>query len=328
MSNIFFCDVETTGLNPYTNAIIEIAYIIEVNDQVVLERVYQMRPMDGKVIDPAAMAIHKIDLSNPALLEPAYVFNKMRADIEKYQRLDFCGFRTNFDWDFFDQFWKSISGEKITNAFTGHVLDPRSLLHHMDQWGLIALENYKLTSCCAAYDIPLLNAHSALADIQATRDLYHKLKKFWLTGIPNTENFDGGSMKESLQDYDFSDLEAKHFDNTCALCPANCVCGDDHVCGGIACDNFHKAMGKKIADREKSKTFTISKFMNRCREEFEEMKSPLKGMKTPITDVHDSLLHEQEKDIRSLYDRTDAINQRLDAMQEQMNKALKDQKQG
>lgn len=54
--------------------------------------------------------------------------------------------------------------------FNYKTIDPLSLLHILDGIGSISLENYKLETVCKHYDIPL-DAHDALNDIKATREL-------------------------------------------------------------------------------------------------------------------------------------------------------------
>ena len=205
MENIIYLDVETTGLDPHKHGIIEMGYIIECRNQVVCEKDFLMRPYPDQAIDPQALAVNNIDLSNPALLDPSYVWKHLLVDLTKHARLDFCAYRANFDWEFLEEFWKRNSQQKITSIFTGRVLDPRSLLHHMHTWGLIELDNYKLVTAAEAFGIPLFQAHCALADIQCTRDLYHKLKKFFLEGASPLDT-NKPDPKVNLKDEDFSDL--------------------------------------------------------------------------------------------------------------------------
>jgi DNA polymerase III epsilon subunit-like protein len=208
MENILFLDFETTGLDPKINGIIEMGYMIESRGQVICERCYQIRPYDDQVIDPQAMAIHNIDLSNPALMDPSYVFELFLMDVTKHARLDFSAYRADFDWGFLEAYWKRNLKNKITDVFTGRVLDPRALLHNMHQWGLINLENYKLVTAAEAFGIPLFKAHSALDDIQATRDLYNKLKKYFLEGASVIDTNPADS-KVSLADEDFASINER-----------------------------------------------------------------------------------------------------------------------
>ncbi len=51
MGKIFWFDVETTGINCTTNAIIQLSGIMEFDKEVIEEVNYQIRPFPGAVIE-------------------------------------------------------------------------------------------------------------------------------------------------------------------------------------------------------------------------------------------------------------------------------------
>jgi DNA polymerase III epsilon subunit-like protein len=85
-----------------------------------------------------------------------------------------CGHNVQFDISFL------LEAAKREDAFIGNdinfrkIIDTRSIYCYMDYIGRIKLPDYKLSTICDYYNIPL-KAHDALEDVRAVRKLLHLL---------------------------------------------------------------------------------------------------------------------------------------------------------
>lgn len=182
MKKACYIDVETTGLSAYKNDIIQIACLIEINGEVVEEYTSLIKPFNFDAINDQALEVsgtNREDLKNYP--EPKIVHNKL-CDIlgkyvNKFERSDKftpVGYNVNFDCDFLYQFFKKNEDRYYGSWFNWKLVDPLAILYAMDYKRKIALPNYKLTTVCQHFGIPL-KAHDALEDIRATRELWYIL---------------------------------------------------------------------------------------------------------------------------------------------------------
>ena len=180
---VLYIDVETTGTNPAKHGIIQIGAIIEISGTIAEEFNLKCAPHKGADIDDQALHINgtnRAELqhrtsSYDALLEFKQFLNRY---IEPYNREDKCypsGYNVHFDLDFIQQ-WFKLHGDKygIGSYVNWRRLDPLSILFMKDFTGALSLPDYRLETVCRHFDIEL-DAHDALSDIRATRQLLGKL---------------------------------------------------------------------------------------------------------------------------------------------------------
>ncbi len=175
---MFWFDVETTGLNPIKQDIIQLAFLIEINGKVIESQNLLMQPFDYNTIEQEALEVQDRTIDEiktyPA---PKDAYLKLIAILEKYvdrydrtDKFHHAGYNTRFDMDFLRQFFIKNGDSYFGSWFNYRGIDPLPLLHLLDGIGTVSLADYKLETVCKHFDIPL-NAHDALSDISATRDL-------------------------------------------------------------------------------------------------------------------------------------------------------------
>ncbi len=192
MSKILYFDCETTGLKAHLNGIIQLAFVLEIDGEVVEERNIKMRPFEGDVIEEEALKVNGITVEqmngfmepNMAYMELFSVFNR---HIKKYDKADKffpAGFNVKFDLDFLSEFWRKASNDKygMGSYCNWRSLDPLPVIYFLVVNGQIKLPNYKLATVCEYFGIKLDNAHDAMADIKATIELIKLVNNIYIKG--------------------------------------------------------------------------------------------------------------------------------------------------
>jgi DNA polymerase-3 subunit epsilon len=180
---ILYFDVETTGIDPKLNDIVQLSGIIEI-DGVEKERFnLNAQPKNYDSINPEALEVTGLTLEQIKSYPPPVATLKRFCEIlgryvDKYNKNDKfypAGYNVRFDLDFLQQFFLK-NGEKYGSGTwqNWQAIDGLPICHFLAYKGILKLENYKLSTVCKHFDIEI-QAHDALSDIEATRNL---LKKF------------------------------------------------------------------------------------------------------------------------------------------------------
>ena len=157
-------DLETTGLSPRCDEIIELAAI---------------RVRDGVVQDSYQQLVKPKERISDFISSITNITNEMVADAPSIEDalsgyLDFVGsdvvvgHNVCFDVNFLFDNCASIFGSAFTNNYINTVRVAKRLLD---------LPHYRLSDLCAYFGISRENAHRALADCQMTHELVGKLKE-------------------------------------------------------------------------------------------------------------------------------------------------------
>jgi len=180
---ILWIDTETTGTNPERHGIIQIAALMEVSGEVVDEYEAKMAPHIDAAIDHAALAISGTTINELAERSPSHrVFfefeNWLCGHINPYDKTDKAfpaGYNVRFDLEFVEK-WFRHSGHKYgSGSFQNwRWLDPLAILHREAFLGEVDFPDFKLGTVCKLAGIEL-DAHDALSDIRATRELTRML---------------------------------------------------------------------------------------------------------------------------------------------------------
>ena len=189
MNKTVFYDMETTGIDPETAAVVQIGAILDIDGEEVDNLNLKIRPFEGAYLDPAALAVTGLsvdDLMNdPARLDPREAYWKF---------LEFCGFRPGrrvetsdrihragynimgFDNRFLDKLGVR-SGDKWCFAkFHWPGIDVASIACAALRQKRGRMKDFKLMSVARAFDIDTDGqAHDALFDVRVTRDLYYEI---------------------------------------------------------------------------------------------------------------------------------------------------------
>ena len=179
MKKVCWFDTETTGLNAYKNDVIQLACIIEIDKKEVAKQEFFMRPFDFDTIEPKALAVNGRTVEElktfPNPKEALGDIQEFLGEyVDKYAKGDKfhpAGYNVSFDIDFLKNFWRKCGDTFFGSWFNYKAIDPMQFLHSLDARGILSLSSYKLVDVCKFFDIPLGNAHNALADIEATKKL-------------------------------------------------------------------------------------------------------------------------------------------------------------
>ena len=171
-------DVETTGLSPRRNGVIQLACIDEDTGDTFKA---DIKPFSGCVYDVDAEKIH--GKSEAVISEYVHEYlgivdfikwlNKHKKVNEQFQ---IAGYNSRFDMEFIISLFKR-NNIKFWSYFNYYDLDTFALVKLLD---IKTDGSLKLVDVCKTFGVKLKNAHDALSDIKATRKLHNKLCKKYL----------------------------------------------------------------------------------------------------------------------------------------------------
>lgn len=176
--NLAFIDLETTGLNPTRQEIIEIACIVVeqvpqpgrgATLKVVSEFESKVKPEHLELAEPEALRINgynEADWLFAASLEQA-----MKALMEKAEGAIMISHNITFDWAFLQY---AFAKTKLQNKLSPVRLDLMSMafakLYHEEK-----VQRFNLKALSDYFGVTNEKAHTALADIKASIEIYKKL---------------------------------------------------------------------------------------------------------------------------------------------------------
>lgn len=184
MKRLIYIDTETTGLNANKHAIIQLAYIIEIEGQVKARGSFRINPFTyrkPREVDKNAMEVHKITEQVLRTYDDASeTFEKFLALLNRYitpqERLTFVAYNSQFDIKFV-QAWFMDNGRYNDYGyyFTWKDLDVFALTKYMAYMQVLPpMKSHTLSAMCEWLGLEF-DGHDAVADIEATRDLHYKL---------------------------------------------------------------------------------------------------------------------------------------------------------
>lgn len=183
MINNLWVDLETTGLDPETNSIIEIALVynqMEFHEYCLPSK----NPPENWAEIEEITGISWNLLENKGVSEEILyhkILKFLDSKIDKYnksEKLIFSGYAAEFDKNFIRKLFKKYNNDFFGSYFANVTLDVMTIIaHYITQKEITMLfENYKLKTVCDVYGIKF-KAHSAMEDIKATKKLYEILVK-------------------------------------------------------------------------------------------------------------------------------------------------------
>ncbi len=179
-----FLDVETTGLNPKKDRIVEIAIIFEMENK---EKKVFHRFIKHEEYPKGYEKAFKINGLTKEYLEKngdneIQVYNELIAfldnEISKYDKEDKCiiaGYCVGFDDGFLRALFDMYSNRYYGSYFMSCLLDVRSTVAEYVKRKNVKFVNYKLGTVCKIFGIEI-ETHKAMSDIKATYDLYYKIR--------------------------------------------------------------------------------------------------------------------------------------------------------
>ena len=165
-------DIETTGLRPASDNIIEIAAIKVVNNKIVDRFQSLINPLCS--VDYYITAITHI---TNEMLEDAPTIDAVLPIFKGFIGDSILlGHNVNFDVNFLYENFMNVFYQPLRNDFIDTLkLSRRTMLH---------LKSHKLEILCREFDLVNDNAHRALSDCEVTLKIYHRLRD-----ICPTDNF-------------------------------------------------------------------------------------------------------------------------------------------
>ena len=179
-------DLETTGLNHEDAAVVQMAAILEIDYEIVEEWTLDIRPHSTAKIEDAALAkyggsLEELQQRPHSDKQFKKICSYLDSYVDRYNPLDKmipAGFNVKFDLDFLTSFFKGKGDDFLFARLHASKLDVMGTVALARHLGLIdpnKLKGNKLEYLTGHYKIPLKNAHTALDDIKATRDLFYAI---------------------------------------------------------------------------------------------------------------------------------------------------------
>ena len=181
---LLFLDTETTGLNPNKHGVIQVAMIHGKHEFMI-----HVNPLPlGVKVDKEASKINGFKKKDIKKL-PYHLtqFNEMKGYLDIYinpfdkkDKFTVVGYNVKFDVEFLHGWADRENFEFMGSYLDWRVIDVLVLArtaHYLDQMPSEP-KDFKLETICEVYGIKI-NAHDALDDIKATKELFYKLIKEW-----------------------------------------------------------------------------------------------------------------------------------------------------
>ncbi len=181
---LLYLDTETTGLTD-NSAIVQIAGAIEIDNEVVEWFGIRCKPHEGADISESALKTIGLTIEElnqeqepeQALKELEKVFSKYIDRYNKNDKLIMICHNYPFDFRMLYNFYS-----RLNNKFMGSFIDFKlnvctlNLVKSLQVMGILPiLENNRLETWCRYFGVTLENAHDALEDIRATREVYKNI---------------------------------------------------------------------------------------------------------------------------------------------------------
>ncbi len=212
MKNLLFLDTETTGTKK-ENGIIQLGAFLDrvnnINDIEPLEKFnYTCNIYEGELIEEGALKANGHKKEEIANYEnPKKVFAKVDSTLRKYYRygsnLVLVAYNARFDYEFMERWYdkgspinsKGNPEKRFFYLIGAEVIDMATLIVDLFLWNNIKLENYKLSTIAPYFKIAH-KAHDAYSDIEVTRELFYRYKRYQLLNLPFNSLFEPFQFKK------------------------------------------------------------------------------------------------------------------------------------
>jgi DNA polymerase-3 subunit epsilon len=159
------------------------------DSQLLEEKVFHLNPLDDEVLyHENAFKVHGVTEEEIKSFPPAVETTLQIAEfLKKYlpknpeEKLVFAGYNCNFDYEHLGALF-SRCGFNIGDYFNEQFIDVLERVKMAREQGFLVLDkkyNNKLETITKALGVMHDDAHTALSDIKATRQLYEELYLIW-----------------------------------------------------------------------------------------------------------------------------------------------------
>jgi len=191
MTRLVFIDIETSGLNRFKHAIIQIGAVAVDHNLEAIDAFDRRIKFKEENADPAALIINGYDrdLWDKEGVKPKDAANDFAKFLREYADVDLVSKRgkpytvaqlaghnaDRFDGPFLQEWYKRLD-QFLPASYRLLCTYQRAMWYFLERQ-ITAPADFKLTTLCEYFDIPLDNAHDALHDVRATLELYRRLTK-------------------------------------------------------------------------------------------------------------------------------------------------------
>ena len=183
---VFWLDLETGGLDPQKNPILQLAYIIEIDGERARSGKLNSRGFDGCEVDPKALVVNGLEWDK-VLLDASeselyrMLINVLSSYVNCYDKKDkfvIGGYNVSFDVGFLRAMFKRQSDKYFGAWFAFQFIDPSSIVRFVQYAGAMdEFARMKLVDLAKHFEVDRPDAHDALADIEMTIDVVNKMKE-------------------------------------------------------------------------------------------------------------------------------------------------------
>lgn len=179
MRKVLWLDLETTGINPKFNGIIQLAGIITFDGLVVEEFNFKMNPPETTEIDDYALQVCGMTREEiagfPSSLSQYQNFKAiLDKHVNKFDKKDkfvLAGYNINFDSQFLLRWFQRHNDKYLYSYLHGAKLDVTSFVVAYCIKNGILPENFKLGTIAGMLGFSA-NFHDAMDDIRTTKQIY------------------------------------------------------------------------------------------------------------------------------------------------------------
>lgn len=179
-----YLDVETTGLDSTKAGLVEVSGLFEFQGQILQEFELLINPFTYPrevEIQEKALAVNnrtipeiQTFLNQKECIDWLCLATKQYTEYYNCNRPFLIGYNTGFDTSFIQE-WFNVNNIRFSEYFQYKYIDVLQLSMLLGYMGIIDPFDNNLKDMCLKFGIDLTNAHTAIADIKATRELYHKM---------------------------------------------------------------------------------------------------------------------------------------------------------
>ena len=180
-----FIDVETTGLDPIKNGIIQLSGCVEQYGEVKQEFDFLVCPLATDAIDPKALkvtgntveSIRKFETPETVHVKFKTLLNKYIDCYDSHDKAHFVAYNAQFDFGFVLNWFKKLKDKYFFSYFWAPPVCVMMLSsEHLSQVRH-RMKNFQLFTVAAHLNIQEKGkAHDAITDIRVTRAIYLKVK--------------------------------------------------------------------------------------------------------------------------------------------------------
>ena len=180
-----YVDLETTGLDPEKNGVIQIAAIVEIDGEVKELVNLTVRPFMGDIVTEEALKVNGRTIEDLRAFRPAAeVYNEFVGVLGKYvdkydwkDKFLWVGYNALFDSSFMRAWFKKNDDAYFGSWFFFPTLDVMVLAAAYLMEDRAEMKNFQLGTVAEMLDVKLEGKlHDAMTDIRMTRDIFKKFK--------------------------------------------------------------------------------------------------------------------------------------------------------